>query len=79
MKKLIILLLILCMSSCWTTDKWQANTSVVCPCIITQMVCTEITDKETYCKIKAVSIEDDNEFIKYYVTPYYYKIGDTIP
>ena len=79
MKKLIILLLILCMSSCTYTDKWRADTYVHCPCIITEIGCIEIADKETSCKIKAISIEDPNEHIKYYVTPYHYKIGDTIP
>ena len=69
-KKLTILVLILVLSSC--TIPYQAETSVNCPCLI-----TNVSYSSSGYQIKANSISNQGEWIIFYTTEFH-QLGDTI-
>ena len=74
MKKLIALLLILCMSSC--TDIFYADTAVLCPCKVSGI--QKVSGAEKYI-IQVSSTKNVEHYFSFYTTTPYYQIGDTIP
>lgn len=71
MKKLIIIISLILF---YCTSKRQANTIIICPCIVDKI---EIT-KDSESRVRFISIVKSNDSYFWFYTKYKYYIGDTI-